>query len=167
VGVDRAWQGLRRAKELATQAGVAVSWIQADLKQFHLSSDAFDLIVCSYYRDPALYPSIRTALRPGGTLVYQTFTCDQLHFAKGPRNPAHLLEPGELLNAFVDWNLIFYREAWSDRGEAALVARKPKPSGELETARGCSWISNWVKHEADERAENRLREAAVRYNREV
>ena len=125
VGVDRAWEGLRRGKETAAQAGVEVSWVQADLDRFHLPAGSFDVIVCFYYRDPSLYPRIRAAIRPGGLLIYQTFTRDQLRFSKGPRNPAHLLEPGELLDAFGDWDLIFYHETWSERGEAALVARKP------------------------------------------
>ncbi len=125
MGVDRAWEGLRRGRELAARTGVDVCWVQADLERFHLPSDTFDLIVCFYYRDPSLYPIIRASLRPSGLLIYQTFTRDQLHFSEGPRNPAHLLELGELLAAFIDWNFVLYHETWISRGEAALVARKP------------------------------------------
>lgn len=125
VGVDRAWEGLQRGKELAVQAGVTVSWVRADLEGFHTPSETFDVIVCFYYRDPSLYPIIRASLHRGGLLIYQTFTHDQVRFSKGPKNPAYLLGPGELLNAFGDWNIVSYRETWSDRGEAALVARKP------------------------------------------
>jgi glutamate-1-semialdehyde 2,1-aminomutase len=38
------------------------------------------------------------AVRPGGLLVYKTYTRAQAKLAGGPKNPAHLLEPGELLH---------------------------------------------------------------------
>lgn len=123
VAVDQSWEALRQGRELASQVGVQIAWVQANLEQFHLPSDAFELAVCFYYRDPSLYPILRSSLRPGGWVFYQTFTSDQLHFCRGPRNPAHLLEPGELLEAFADWYVVFYRETWMERGEAALVAR--------------------------------------------
>jgi hypothetical protein len=39
-------------------------------------------------------------LRPGGVLVYETFTIHQRKLGTGPRNPAFLLEPGELPRLF-------------------------------------------------------------------
>jgi len=125
MGVDRSWEALRQGRELAAQAGVKIHWVQANLEEPYLPPDAFDLVVCFYYRDPALYPTLRACLRPRGWLIYQTFTIDQLQFYQGPRNPAHLLERGELLDAFAHWHTVFYRETWIGRGEAALVTQKP------------------------------------------
>ncbi len=125
VGLDQSWEALRQGRKQAAQAGVQVDWVRADLEEFHLPYGAFDLVVCFYYRDPSLYPAMRVLLRPGGWLIYQTFTIDQLHFSEGPRNPAHLLRPGELLGAFADWRVVYYRESRVGRGEAALVTRKP------------------------------------------
>src|SRR2546428_12852236 len=89
-------------------------------------SAAFDVILCFYYRDQNIYGQIRQALRPGGLLIYETYTLDQLRSAAGPRNPAHLLEPAELLRAFGDWDVILYRETFRERGLASIVARKPQ-----------------------------------------
>jgi hypothetical protein len=36
-------------------------------------------------------------VRPGGLLVYKMHTLAQAKLGGGPKNPAHLLEPGELL----------------------------------------------------------------------
>ena len=126
VGVDSSWQGLARGRELASRKELTISWVQADLGKFALAPAAFDVILCFYYRDQNIYGQIRQALRPGGLLIYETYTLDQLKFATGPRNPAHLLEPAELLRAFGDWDVILYRETWRERGLASLVARKPQ-----------------------------------------
>jgi SAM-dependent methyltransferase len=101
-------------------------WACADLERFSLPCHAFDVVTCFYYRDPALYSLIRRTIRPGGLLFYETFTCDQLQFERGPRNPDHLLKRGELLNAFGNWDVILYQETSVDHCLAAMVARKPK-----------------------------------------
>ncbi|HEV2351889.1 MAG TPA: methyltransferase domain-containing protein [Terriglobia bacterium] len=125
VGVDRSRVALEQGRELARTKSAVVDWIQADLENFCLPSLAFDVVVCTYYRDPKLYPQIRNALKPSGLLLYQTFSHEQLRFGSGPGNPHHLLEPAELFTAFEDWKIIFYRERWIAHGIATLIARKP------------------------------------------
>jgi SAM-dependent methyltransferase len=126
VGVDRSRAALEQGRELARANRVDVDLIQADLDAFHLPANAFDVVICTYYRNPALYAQMRSALKPDGLLVYQTFSREQLGFATGPANPAHLLAPGELILAFEDWNIMLYRETWIGRGMATLIARKPR-----------------------------------------
>jgi hypothetical protein len=69
-----------------------------------------------------------SALRPGGWVVYETYTLEQLQFSSGPRDPGHLLRPGELLAAFRGLRVVFYREAMEGRAVASLVARKSPAS---------------------------------------
>ncbi|MBZ5564319.1 MAG: class I SAM-dependent methyltransferase [Acidobacteriia bacterium] len=125
IGVDRAFPALEQGKALAARRGLNVAWLQADLTQLTFFAPAFDVCLVFYYRDPELYPRLRAWLRPGGLLLYETSTREQLRFASGPRNPAHLLEPGELLAAAHDWEILYSREARHQRGIASLVARKP------------------------------------------
>jgi len=54
----------------------------------------------------------------------ETFTSAQLEFAGGPRNPAYLLETGELRDAFPGLRVLFYRELRAGQGIASLIARK-------------------------------------------
>lgn len=60
-----------------------------------LPAAAYDLIVVVHYLHRPLFPELRAALKPGGILVYETFTRAQALLGK-PTNPAFLLEPGEL-----------------------------------------------------------------------
>ena len=124
TAVDLSLPALEEGRELARRKNVRVDWVQADLERFLLPSARFDLVVVFYYRYTALYSRLRETLKPGGMLVYQTFTLEQLKFAFGPRNPAHLLTPGELLQVFGDWNVLFYRETSVGQGIASLAARK-------------------------------------------
>lgn len=124
TGIDWSEESLSKAKELARKTGTQVNWNHEDLESARLPGARFDVITCFYYRDPRLYPQIISALRPGGLLFYETFTREQLRFPTGPRNPAHLLVPGELLQSFGELEVLFYRETSHEKGLAGVVARK-------------------------------------------
>jgi tellurite methyltransferase len=130
TGIDLRLEALATGREAAGRANLRVSFVQADLTRFSLPHNAFSVVICFKYRNPQLYPTLRAALRPGGLLVYETYTIEHLKFGRKPLNPAHLLGRDELRHAFSDWEIIFYREVWAGRGLASLVARKPFPASE-------------------------------------
>lgn len=103
-----------------------VHLLQADLERFKLPEKSFDLILCIQYLQRSLFPQIVRALRPGGMLLFETFTQAQLEFAGGPRNPEHLLEISELRTAFPELRVLFYRELRAGQGIASLLAQKPE-----------------------------------------
>jgi SAM-dependent methyltransferase len=98
--------------------------MEADLEHIHLPECSYDLILCVQYLQRSLFPQMTRALRPNGVLLMETFTGAQLEFSGGPRNPAYLLETGELRDAFPDLRVLFYRELRAGQGIASLVARK-------------------------------------------
>ena len=65
---------------------------------------------------------------PGGILLYETFTRRQREIAEHPRNPAFLLEPGELQKLVPGLETLRFEEAEVEAPEreaiARLVARK-------------------------------------------
>jgi hypothetical protein len=65
-----------------------------------------------------------SALKPGGILIYKTYTIEQKNFAGGPSHPMFLLEPNELLNAFSSMRVLSYHETTQQKGVAELVAQK-------------------------------------------
>jgi tellurite methyltransferase len=116
--------------EIATEVTAPTSsrgiWlVQADLEEVSLAANSFSLVLCVHYLQRTLFPQIVRALRPCGVLLFETFTSAQLEFAGGPRNPAYLLNPGELRTAFAGLEILFYRELRAGQGIASLVARKP------------------------------------------
>jgi tellurite methyltransferase len=98
--------------------------MRANLERIHLPEGCFDLILCVQFLQRSLFPQMARALRPKGVLLMETFTRAQLEFEGGPRNPAYLLEHGELREAFPELRVLFYRELRAGVGIASLVARK-------------------------------------------
>jgi SAM-dependent methyltransferase len=90
-----------------------------------LPRSAFDLIVVTRYLQRDLFPTLREALKPGGVLVYETFTVRQRERGSGPTSAAYLLEEGELAGYFSGFDVVFYEETLSPEAVARLVARKP------------------------------------------
>jgi SAM-dependent methyltransferase len=99
--------------------------IHADLERIRLPERGYDLILCTQYLQRDLFQQMARALRPNGVLLMETFTRAQLEFAGGPRNPAYLLENGELREAFPELRVLFYRELRAGQGIASLLAKKP------------------------------------------
>jgi SAM-dependent methyltransferase len=97
-----------------------------DLKQLQLPENTFELILCVQYLQRSLFAELERALRPGGFLLFETFTRAQLEFDGGPRNPEYLLDSGELRTAFPELRVIFHRELRAGQGIASLLAQKPK-----------------------------------------
>jgi len=108
---ERGWQvtavdvspvGLAKARELADQRGVTVEWLAADLDEFCPKFSAFDLIAVIRFLDRVHLPQRLTiALKPKGRLVYSTFCAMQTVASDGHvRNPAFVLQPGELPTLF-------------------------------------------------------------------
>jgi hypothetical protein len=76
-----------------------------------------------------LAPAIVQALRPGGLLLYETFTIHQRDLGQPPSNPAFLLDPAELPKLFSELQLVAHEELISGGPNPAalarLVARRP------------------------------------------
>lgn len=122
---DISLEALRRAQALASERGVRLALYCQDLESLSLPSKHFDLIVCFFYLQRELFSVLKAALRPGGLIVYKTYTTDQRRFPGGPTHPLHLLRPQELLDAFRHFRVLYYEETVKDRGVAQLIAQKP------------------------------------------
>jgi tellurite methyltransferase len=128
---DISEKALSRAEKLASENRVKVGLWQMDLEAEAanpLQENFYGGILVFRYLHRPLIPYIKKALRKGGILVYETFTVDQPKFGK-PHNPNFLLEPGELLGWFEDWEIVYDFEGIEQdpvRAVAQLVCRKPK-----------------------------------------
>lgn len=84
-----------------------------DVESYPPEHESFDVIVVSRFLYRPLFPALERALKPGGLLFYQTF-CGQPVVVNGqtvgPGNPNYRLRPKELLAAFRDLRVLFYRE---------------------------------------------------------
>jgi hypothetical protein len=72
-----------------------------------------------------LFPALRDAIKPGGIVLYETFTVSQRQHGTGPRSPDHLLKPLELRGIFSGWTELEYEEVDEPEALARLAAQKP------------------------------------------
>ncbi len=75
-----------------------VAWRQADLEAapWPFPGETFHGVVVTNYLHRPLFEPLLAAIAPGGLLIYETFSMGQARYGR-PRNPIHLLMPGELL----------------------------------------------------------------------
>jgi SAM-dependent methyltransferase len=101
-----------------------IELVHGDLEHLTLPALSFSLILCVHYLQRSLFAAMQAALLPGGMLLFETYTRAQVENAGGPKNPAYLLEIGELRTAFPALRIIFYRELRAGKGIASLIAQK-------------------------------------------
>jgi tellurite methyltransferase len=125
--LDIAEVGIKQAEKNAKRAGTSrsISAEVCNLNTMHdLGREQYDLVVVFFFLQRELFPALTAALKPGGFLIYKTYTAEQKHFAGGPSHPMFLLEPNELLRAFSSLRILYYHQTVQEKGLAELVARK-------------------------------------------
>jgi SAM-dependent methyltransferase len=128
--VDISKEGLSKARKLAKVKGVKIKTVLADLDQYPIEKERYDLITDFYFLDRRLIPRIKKGLRKGGRIVFETYLIEHSNICReGPRNPKYLLKPNELLKLFGGFHILFYREGIFREGGkkkaiASLIAEK-------------------------------------------
>ncbi|MCL4562393.1 MAG: methyltransferase domain-containing protein [Chloroflexi bacterium] len=126
IGVDISSIAVQRARKRFPEIQAVV----ADCNHLIFPRGQFDVILNFYYLERELWPGFRRILKPGGILLVETLTQGMLR-DRPDIAPEYLLDEGELLTSFWDWDILAYREGWftNDRGNekaiASLAARRP------------------------------------------
>jgi len=123
LALDISEIALRIAKQRADQLQTTLYPALFDLVDAWLPPDYFDVIVNFNYLERTTFPVYRLALKNGGLLLFESFvkTADDVLF------PEYYLFPGELLQAFADFEILHYAEKQiygTTKLTAQLVARK-------------------------------------------
>ena len=122
--IDRNLERLRfvRSEAETRSLPVAPSRLNLESGDVELGSEVYDTIVVVSYLHRPLFPALRAALRPGGVLVYETFTSIQAQHGR-PQNPDFLLNPGELPDLVAPLQVLRSREGeFAGRHIASVVA---------------------------------------------
>ncbi|HHT9120721.1 MAG TPA: class I SAM-dependent methyltransferase [Candidatus Hypogeohydataceae bacterium YC41] len=126
-GCDISTNALEKARRLAEERGVSLKAFQADLDNYQLPTEAYDVVTCFYYLQRDLIPQMKKALKPGGMIIMETYTKDNLKYGfTGPKNPEYLLDTNELLHLFSDLKVLLYREmvVGGRKAVASIIAQK-------------------------------------------
>lgn len=123
---DIAEVGVAKARRLAAEAGVVVNYTVADGDAYAWPEAAYDGVAAIFiqFADPALrqrlFARMAASLKPGGTLVLQGYTPQQLVYRTGgPPQVSHLYTPDMLSEAFADLDIVELREYEADVAEGS------------------------------------------------
>jgi len=132
---DIAATGVAKARELAAQRSVAVSYAVANCDTWAWPNGTLDGVAAIFvqFADPdlrtRLFNNMVRALKPGGWLVLQGYTPQQLEYRTGgPPVASHLYTETLLCEAFADLDIVTLREYEAElaegsghRGRSALI----------------------------------------------
>lgn len=129
VGVDVSETGLLKAAALAAERGLdeRLSFVRHDLDTgLPDVGGPFDVIACIHYHAPRLHPALRALLAPGGFLLVETLTTENVDLGL-PHPPAsYLAAPGQVLTYAEGLRVRLYRETLVDGSvRAQLLAQEP------------------------------------------
>lgn len=89
-----------------------------DFDHYDLRPNRYSLIVNIRYLNRHLIPQIVAALIPGGVLIFETYLKRPEFIPQRRFCSDHLLEVNELLRAFLNLEIIYYRETITASGDA-------------------------------------------------
>lgn len=102
-----------------------VRFVRADLEDgspWPFIGTRFAAIVVTNYLHRPLFPHLEASLAEGGLLIYETFMAGNERYGR-PSNPAFLLRPGELLEAFRALTPIAFEQGYVERPKPAMIQR--------------------------------------------
>jgi len=100
--VDLSSVGVERSRRNAKEAGLTLKIEQADLMTWLWPVSEYDGVAAIFLHLPPemrnkIHPAMLRALKPGGILILEAFTPDQLQFQSGGPKDASLLYSAEML----------------------------------------------------------------------
>ncbi len=116
TSVDLTQSGMDKAARLAAERGVELTTVVADLADYDLGSERWDLIVSIFAHTPppvrrAIHAGVASALRPGGRFVLEASTPDQIgRGTGGPPVPELTMTLAGLRDELTDLDLEVGRE---------------------------------------------------------
>jgi SAM-dependent methyltransferase len=126
VGIDRNPDFLAELCATARARHLPVAAVRADLETGSglplAPASCAALLIFRYLHRP-LAPQLVATLKPGGLLLYETFTIHQRDLAYGPKNEHFLFRPGELPELFAALEVIDSWEGRTQDDPPAAVAR--------------------------------------------
>jgi argininosuccinate lyase len=138
TAVDFSRVGLEKARHQAGEAGLAVDWVLADLRQFDPPRRAYDLVTLVFLHLPIderrpIYRRAAEAVAPGGTLL--VIGHDRSNLSQGvggPQDPSVLFTPDEIAADLSDLDVVrcevVPRRTGSGRSALDAVVRAVRPA---------------------------------------
>jgi tellurite methyltransferase len=123
TGLEGSIEAIKISKETMALKNLFVWPVLGDAKALPYRKNSFDSIIVFYFLQREAVNETRALLKKGGIFIYETYLKRQNDIDR-PRNPAYLLDDGELIGYFRGFELLFYEEIIENSGgKKRAVAR--------------------------------------------
>lgn len=117
VSTDISPVAVEKARTLAESKGVQVDFRVCDIREWVWPNAEFDVVAAIFIQfatpdeRPAIFHGLKRALRPGGHLILQGYTPQQVEYKTGgPSQPENMYTATMLSEAFGDMDILHLRE---------------------------------------------------------
>jgi 2-polyprenyl-3-methyl-5-hydroxy-6-metoxy-1,4-benzoquinol methylase len=123
---DQSVEGQKKALKLATQKGVTINYYIQSLNDWNPEPDQYDCIALIFVHLPdglrqQVHNAVVRALKPGGTLLLEAFTLNQLpRTSGGPKTAELLFLEEQITSDFKDLKFTTFAETQSMLNEGPL-----------------------------------------------
>ena len=114
-GLEKSREAIRLAREAADREGLDMWLVRGDALFLPFGQGKAGSVLVFYFLERAIMPRLIALLAPGGLMLYETFLKRQNELDR-KRDPAFLLEDGELPGYFRDLETISFEEGVFDIG---------------------------------------------------
>lgn len=106
TGLEDNEEAYKNAKTFAKEVGVRIDAILGDRSTHQFPNQSFDVIMSFHHVDKKVIERMKNWLRPGGYMIYEAVTEQELNVPKGELS----VKSGELLKLFGDYRILKYEE---------------------------------------------------------
>ena len=85
-----------------------INVICQDIDTWQIPQDRYQIIINIRFMDRRLFPMIQNGLKPGGTIIFESFI---------DKKKEYCLEPNELLHAFESFHVVYYEEKKAEHSD--------------------------------------------------
>ena len=124
TAVDFSSAAVEKSKQFAKQENVSIEIINADLSDYDYPQNYFDTVGLIFFHVQSpekeiIHSSITKSIKPGGAIIIEVFSDNQLqHGSGGPRNKNALYSLEEIGKYYEGFNLIEFDEKTIDLNES-------------------------------------------------
>ncbi|EQC49641.1 bifunctional 2-polyprenyl-6-hydroxyphenol methylase/3-demethylubiquinol 3-O-methyltransferase UbiG [Bacteriovorax sp. DB6_IX] len=127
TGIDISSVALKKARMLAREFGVRIETVHKSVADYKVPKNSLDAIICFYYVDREVVKKLKSWLKPGGVLIFESFNIKQKVVNGLKEDDIYLLREAELLSLFSDFRVLKYEEAQHRRDFiSSIIVQKPR-----------------------------------------
>ena len=130
TAVDQSPVGLKKAETLASNHGVSIQTIAANLSDYQIEKNSWDAVISIFCHLPPdlrkdVHNQVAACLRPSGVLVLEAYTPNQLNYdTGGPSNIQLLMTLDELKKEFDGMKFVIGQEIVRDTMDGDQIVGK-------------------------------------------